>query len=295
MSRISYIELGGTLFIPATHKDLTAVATANKYPELKSLLIDTEDGISQEDLVGALTKIKVLLQSLQRSNLLIFLRPRDEKVLATLLDFEGIEKIDGFILPKFSLHNANNYLSLLENTSFDFMPSIEGEELFNIYKLYQLKELLLTYKEQIILIRFGLEDMQKALKIKREPFESIFDKAALSQVVANLILTFKPDGFALSAGVYKYFNNKEGFEKEIYREFSEGLFSKTIIHPKQIKPLNKLNMPSQKEYEDALEILNTQSAVFNQNGAMAEKNTMSVFAQEIVLRKKIFGVNIFKQ
>ena len=50
MNKINYIELGATLFVPATHKDLEDVVCNNKYPELKSVLIDTEDGISEKNL-----------------------------------------------------------------------------------------------------------------------------------------------------------------------------------------------------------------------------------------------------
>jgi hypothetical protein len=46
MDRIDYIKLGGTLFIPATHKDLQEVVSGKKYPNLKSVVISNKTKIN---------------------------------------------------------------------------------------------------------------------------------------------------------------------------------------------------------------------------------------------------------
>jgi len=54
----SFYELGETLFVPATHKDLLLVVEGKKIPSLKSLLVDTEDFISDNELPHAKSILK---------------------------------------------------------------------------------------------------------------------------------------------------------------------------------------------------------------------------------------------
>ena len=290
MNKINYIELGATLFIPAVHKDLESVVCDNKYPELKSVLIDTEDGIEEESLNSALESIQRVLETYEKGKLSVFIRPRNTRVLTRILKFENIKNIDGFILPKFSLKNAQEYFDLLQSTNFLLMPSIEGEELFNQNSLYKLRDILLKNAENILLLRFGLEDILRQLTIKRSSKESVFDLSALSYVLGNFIATFKSAGFAISGGVYPSFTDDDGFIKDVQRDLKEGLFSKTIIHPRQIKLSNDLYRVTKDELREALEISRNDEAVFNQNDKMAEVVTMRPYAHEIILRAEVYGV-----
>lgn len=287
---INYIELGGTLFIPATHKNLEQIVNHNKYPDLRSLLIDFEDGLEQEYLESAYEKVEQTLQNRTKNSPYIFIRPKDEEHLKTLLEMESIEQVDGFILPKFSLTNGQKYLQLLERTEFFIMPSIEGSELFSYEELNELKELLLTNKHKTLLVRFGLEDMLRQLNMRRSCDESIFDFSVGNVVLGNFIALFKSAGFAISGGVYPCFKNEDGFKRDILRDLKEGLFTKTIIHPNQIESVNELYKVDEREYQEALEILKSQKVVFEQNGKMAEKHTMSGYAELIEKRAEVYGV-----
>ena len=127
MSSVSYIELGGTLFIPASHKHLNAVVNEGKYKELKSLVIDFEDGLDEACLVDAMKNIESVLANINSKTPFVFLRARDTKHLKELLALKSINSITGFVLAKFSLVNADAYLELLEKTNHLLMPSIEGK------------------------------------------------------------------------------------------------------------------------------------------------------------------------
>ena len=291
MRKFSYIELGATLFIPATHKHLEDVILNLKYPNLKSVVIDCEDGIKDSELGKALQNIKELLLKYKQSELLVFIRPRDISTLNEILFYENILKIDGFILPKFSLQNAQQYIEILEAYNFYIMPSIEGEELFNSKKLNKLKKIIQKSSLNIELIRFGLEDIFKTLKMKRDYEVSPFDISVISAILGNFIATFKSSGFAISGGVYPFFNDKKGFKKELKRDLKEGLFSKTIIHPNQIDLANKAYKVKAKELDEALKILQSDDAVFNYNSKMQESKTMTPYAKEIVLRAEVYGVS----
>jgi len=287
---IEYIKLGATLFVPSTHKNLSQILKQEKYPTLKSIVIDLEDGIKDEQQTQATKIIQKILLTYKKNTLLVFIRPRDPKHLEELLSFKNIEHIDGFVLPKFSLSNAENYLLSLSNTQHCFMPSIEGEELFDMLALKALKQKLLIYKQRIVLLRFGLEDMLRQLSMQRGPHKSVFDYAVCSSVLGNFLAVFKSAGFKVSGGVYPFFNNKKGFVLDLQRDLSEGLFSKTVIHPSQIDPVHEQYKVSKSEFEEAKSLLNESSGILNINNKMGEVKTMSPFAKEILLRAKIYGV-----
>jgi len=290
---IHVLELGGTLFVPASHKNLEKILSGEKYPELRSIVIDFEDGLASADRTQALTHLPLLLKSLQKTKLLRFIRPQNEKMLKKLLQYENIEKIDGFILPKFNLDNAETYLKVFQNATFKtknfkFMPSIEGKELFDPLKLQKLREILLPYQKEIVCIRFGAQDMLRQLDLKQKG--SLYSMLVPSQVIANVISTFKPYDFEISAPVYPDFSDIDGFTQEIQYELQNGLTSKTIIHPSQIAPLNALYQVSRTEEQEAKIILEKEDGVVNLEGKMGERKTQKPWAEQILKRVKSFGI-----
>jgi citrate lyase beta subunit len=179
---------------------------------------------------------------------------------------------------------------LLQKGDFLFMPSIEGKELFSYDKLEKLRELLLPYRANIPLVRYGLEDMLRQLSMKRSCNETIFDYAVGSFVLGQFIAVFKSVGFKISGGVYPCFKDTDGFIRDVQRDLKEGLFGKTIIHPHQIELCDELYKVTKKQYLESLEILKSEKSVFSQNGKMVETKTMSLFAQEIVKRAEVYGL-----
>ncbi|HIP20245.1 MAG TPA: hypothetical protein EYG70_03885 [Sulfurimonas sp.] len=291
MNELSYMQLGGTLFIPASHKRLESVVCEGKYPELRSVVIDFEDALDESDFDSAMFKIDLILKRITKSRLFIFIRAKNCEHLKELLTLQNITNINGFVLAKFSLLNAETYLDLLEDTKYLIMPSIEGNELFNHQKLHELKEIIITNRDKVLLVRFGLEDMLRLLRMRRGCDMSIFDISATATVIGNFIATFKSAGFGVSGGVYPCHTDKEGFIKDAKRDMKEGLFTKTIIHPSQIAIINELYKVDKDEYEEAVEILNSKKKVFSINGKMAESLTMSSHSQELTVRAEIYGVN----
>jgi len=289
------LALGGTLFVPATHKDLDAILSGKKYAELRSVVVDFEDGITAESRPVALQRLDRTLDALEESPLMRFIRPENPQMLEEILAKKGIGRIDGFIFPKFGLESAEAYLSLLDSstkagTRHLFMPSVEGDELFHSTKLRQLRDILLPFREHIICIRFGAEDMLRQLGLRRTPGRSLYDMLAPAESIAALLNTFKPYGFEVSAPVFPNFSDTEGFEEEIKRELENGLISKTIIHPSQIKPMNALYQVSKQELREAKALLSQKEGVMNLNGRMGEAKTQSPWAERILIRAELFDV-----
>ena len=287
---ISYLHLGATLFIPASHKDINAIVSGSKYPALKSIVIDFEDGLEEELFLSSMQRIESSFELISAESPLVFLRAKDRKHLKELLQIDSISNITGFVLAKFSLFSADEYLEVLSESKHLIMPSIEGEELFSHEKLHLLKEKIVANKERVLLVRYGLEDMLRQLSMRRSCEESLFDRAATASVLGNFIATFKSAGFAVSGGVYPCFKDVEGFVKDAKRDLKEGLFSKTIIHPSQIEPLHELYKVSKLAFEEAQEIEASDKKVFAQNSKMAETLTMKNYSNEILSRAKIYGI-----
>ncbi len=286
---IDALELGGTLFVPGVHKYLTAIVNGEKFPSLRSMVIDLEDGIHTDQRRDGLNKVHRLLSHLKAADLFRFIRPDSPDTLEQLLAMEGIDQIDGFVLPKVGLDNARNYLDLLEGTGFCFMPSIEGRELFDPNALIELRNVLLPYQHYIPVIRFGAEDMFRQLGLRRECDVSLYDMAAASMVIGSLLGTFKPYGFDIAAPVYRCYKDHEGFKRDVMRDLQEGLVSKTIIHPDQITLLEECYRVDEESYDAALKLVETKEAVFSQEGAMAESTTQSPWAERILKRAALYG------
>lgn len=283
-------ELGGTLFVPATHPKLHAVASGEKYPALRSMVIDLEDGIDTQSRQAALNALASLLPQLPLTSMLRFLRPSSPGELETLLGMTGIEAVDGFVLPKFGLDNARQWLQPLEKTAFAFMPSIEGKELFDRHELMKLAALLVPFRERIPVVRFGLEDMLRQLGMARDCDTPLYGLVAPAQVIGNFITVFKPRGFGVSGGVYKCYENSDGFRKEVEADLRQGLLGKTIIHPSQIGIVEEMYKANRDELAQAENIVNAASNVSGFHGIMLERPTQLPWAQTILKRAALYGV-----
>ncbi|MEA3522569.1 MAG: HpcH/HpaI aldolase/citrate lyase family protein [Campylobacterota bacterium] len=287
---IDPIALGATLFVPATHKNLSDILKRTRLSHLRSLVIDTEDGLHVSELERAIALIQELLQSYEVSNLYLFIRPRNTQILKKLLHVRGIKKIDGFILAKFTCKSMYRYIELLKPYSFYIMPSIEGEELFNPEGMRLIKKELDTIKDQVLLIRFGAEDMLRQLGLKRSSKRALYDMLAPSLSMANLLHIFKTSGYEISAAVYPFYKDKEGFIAEVTRDLQEGFISKTVIHPSQIDGFESAYRVQKDDLKMAQKILSVkEKSIFGEDGVMGEVPTQSPWAQTILSREHYYG------
>ncbi|MEA1917338.1 MAG: HpcH/HpaI aldolase/citrate lyase family protein, partial [Campylobacterota bacterium] len=225
MRDFSAVELGASLYVPATHKDILAIANGEKFPHLKSVIFCLEDAINCDDLEVSMKNITNMLNNFEQNELKLFIRPRDIENLTQLLKAPNIKKIDGFALAKFSTCNMHEYLSVLETTcsAFHLMPVLESLDMFDINALKNIREFLLKKRiHNILTIRVGAEDMFKMIGIKKDCNTSIHDLHVSSGVLADILATFKPYGFNVSSTVYNCLKNLEFFTQEVRRDVKEG-------------------------------------------------------------------------
>lgn len=283
-------DLGGTLFVPATHPQLDSVASGEKYPQLRSMVIDLEDGIDPAARETAAACVASMLETEAPPPLLRFIRPDSPEMLSRLLGMDGIGKMDGFVLPKFGLDNFDAWLQPLNDTAFALMPSIEGRELFNPTALHALADELIPYRDRIPAVRFGLEDMLRQLGIVRDCATPLYDLVAPAHVIGSFLAVFKPRGFDVSGGVYKCYADSEGFRREAETELRQGLLGKTIIHPSQIALMEEACKVTRGEKEQALKIMEATSNVASDHGIMLERPTQLPWAATLLRRAALYGV-----
>jgi citrate lyase beta subunit len=287
---LKYYDISISLYVPSINQNLVEIINLEKFPNLKSVIICLEDSILDSQVKDGEKNLQNMLNNLSDKKIAIFVRARNFEHFKKVLDFPNIEKIDGFVIPKFDLDNIEKYLPFFKN-DFYFMPVIEGKESFDIVKLNKIRDILLGYVDSIISIRIGSEDIGNILNIKRECGSIIYDIPIFSTVITNIISAFKPYNFNVTAPVFSCYKDIELFEKELKIDIQNGLIGKTLIHPSQIEIMTNMYKVSKKQLDEAKQSLAiTNSAVLGLNGNMIETITHKNWAEEIIIRSKIYGI-----
>lgn len=282
-------RLGGSLYVPANHRDILRIANGARWPALRSVIFCTEDAVAHSALESSLENLRRCLEHMEpRPTLLRFVRVRNPEILARLLDLPGIEKLDGFVFPKFDLHNADHYMGLLAGTPHLCMPTLETRDVFEPARMIALRDRLIErgYQERILALRIGGNDLLSLLGIRR-PRDRTLYRTPLGQTVAQLVTIFKPHGFQLTAPVFEHIDCPNILREELAEDIAHGLCGKTAIHPSQIALIESGFRLSPTDIEDAHRILVDDRAVFQFNGSMCELATHSTWARHILERTSL--------
>jgi citrate lyase beta subunit len=283
---------GAPLYVPALHPELLRIANAEKIPQLKSMIICTEDAVAEKDVKRSMQLLhQVLPQMHNLTGPYRFIRPRNPEILKQMLDLPGIENIHGFVLPKFNLSNSEKYLRLLRKSNFLLMPTLETADVFDQSAAREMAIALDAdaVKPQVALVRIGGNDLLNLLGVRRMRGLTIYE-SPLSGLISQLAMLYKPMGFSLSAPVYEYLADSDTLDREIRLDIAHGLTGKTAIHPYQIPLIEKHYAVSREDHESALSILDkNRPAVFKMHNAMCEVNTHSNWAQQILYRHACYG------
>jgi len=84
----------------------------------------------------------------------------------------------------------------------------------------------------------------------------------------------------------------DGLLREVIIDKANGFVGKTIIHPSHAKFVNAMQAVTKEQYEDAMQIINTQGGVIKSSTSnkMNEINPHKNWAHKTILRAKAFGV-----
>jgi citrate lyase beta subunit len=289
-----YLKLGASLYVPGNHNALAEIGDRLKFPKLHSVIFCTEDSVHADEMPFVLTNLeRALIKMDTDQGILRYIRVRSPEVLSQCLQMSGINKIDGFVLPKVTSHNLEAYLSQFRREDpFDVMVTLETLEAFDHSAMMDLRSLFLIpiYHKRILSIRIGGNDLLNIIGIRRSREHTVYD-TPLSHTISMLVNVFKPYGFNLTAPVCDYLNAPELLRREVKLDLSYGLFGKTAIHPDQVAMIEEQYQVSQTDLEMAEAILDpSRPAVFRMYDSMCEPATHSNWAEQIIARADIYGV-----
>jgi citrate lyase beta subunit len=284
--------MGASLYVPANHKDLGRIANGDKLPQARSLIFCLEDAIAERELSWSLFNLSVVLANM-RADVATerFVRVRNPEVMERVLAMPGVEKLTGFVLPKVTRHNFDSYFRLVRDTRHVLMPTLETAEVFSDTEMQQLRAVLDApgVRQRILALRIGGNDLLALLGLRRPRSMSIY-RTPLGPVIARLVTTFRPWGFALTAPVFEYLDLPELLDQEVLEDLAYGMVGKTAIHPTQIGPIEQHYQVRPQDLAVARAILDEASpAVFRMDDAMCEVATHRAWAERLVEQSHRFG------
>ncbi len=295
--------LGASLYMPATRQDIWQVINRQKLANINSIIICLEDAVHKNELAFALENLQLILNewaiAQQQNQLkpclhrpLVFLRPRNPQMLAELANWQNISLLDGFVLPKFDLDSLENWQMACKNLSNKqlLMPTLETKAIFNQQHNYDLASVLQeSFQQEIFALRIGGNDLLSCLRLRR-PHNLTIYQSAIGHLISQILSDFVIHGFYLTAPVFEYWDNEALFQQEVERDVLYGFVGKTVIHPKQITRVQQAFAVDNNEFLQAKAILAEDAqAVFNHDNAMLEPATHKAWAEQILIRKEVFG------
>ena len=283
MESVSPYALAATMYVPATHESLTAVLSGEKYPGLRSVVVCLEDAISLEDTQQAVDNLNHALQNLNsQSGPHRFIRPRTPELAKSLINAMDLSMVCGFVLPKFGLQNVEAWLKATADTHLCWMPTLEDKFAHDAREMRELAEINEEeIRQRILMYRIGGNDLMSCLGLRRPKALTLYD-TPVGYTIKMLTTTFKSCGYELSAPVFEQIDNPTLLMRELTYDLAHGFISKTAIHPSQINLINESFKVSQDEYQEAMQIINSNQAVFKCNGAMAEPATHMNWAKAVI-------------
>lgn len=285
-------SLGATLYLPATRRDLGRIVSGTRYPELRSAVLCLEDSVRPDDLPAAMANLAALLPAIDPSGNgpRLFARPRDPAMLARILQMPGIERIEGFVVPKATADSFPAYLRLLANHTHMLMPTLETREMFDLDQVRRLRDQLVGVQGRILAVRIGGNDLLQQIGARRSLERTLYE-GPLAATIGALVAAFAPFGFALSAPVLEHFACHDLLRREVARDVEHGLLTKTAIHPDQVAIIHDGYRVEPSELAEARAMLAADSpAVFALSGSMCEPATHRRWAQSILRRAECFGI-----
>ncbi len=288
-------SMGASLYVPATHKRLMAVANGERLDHVRSLIFCTEDAVAECDLNWAMFNLSTVLASMREGGQTQrFVRVRNPDVMARVLAMRGVEKLAGFVLPKVTRHNFDDYFSQVRHTNHLLMPTLETAEVFDDTEMRQLRAVLEApdVRPRILALRIGGNDLLALLGLRRPRTMTLY-RTPLGPVMGRLVTIFRPHGFVLTAPVFEHLDLPELLDQEVAEDIAHGMVGKTAIHPSQIALIEQHYRVKPHDLEAARAILDTASpAVFQMHNSMCEVATHRAWAQRMVEQSSVFGAAV---
>jgi len=172
--------------------------------------------------------------------------------------------------------------------STKMMAAIEGA--MGVINAYSIA----TASKRLIAIALGAEDYVTNLKTKRYA-----DGMELMGARSQIIIAARAAGIYALDTVYADVDNEEGFKREVELIKQLGFDGKSVINPKQIKPVHEIYAPTAQEIRKSADIVRAARAaqkqglgVISLNGKMIDKPIIERAERVLQLAK---AVGLYKE
>ncbi|MWV45731.1 citrate lyase subunit beta [Paenibacillus sp. HJL G12] len=234
--------VGAALYMPATRQDIADQMITEKFEGLVSVVLDLEDAVGDDQVDKAEESLQVQLRSIhsclksgmvtEQTIPLIFIRVRSPEQMKRVIDLlgEAVQCVTGFVLPKFSLHNGQRYLEIVDayngvrsphSPLLYVMPILESSEV--IYREYRtqtlmnIRALLDEYRDCILNVRIGATDFSSLFGLRRSPDMTIYDIGVIRDCITDIINIFgrAEDQYVISGPVWEYFKSDRVLKSQL--------------------------------------------------------------------------------
>lgn len=247
--------LRSVLYVPGSN-----LKTLTKAPTLgaDALLLDLEDSVAPEAKASARLNVLATLQ--QTANQDQFLRIVRLNSTQTQLWQEDLETIlpgrpDALAIPKTDatddLTGPDERLGQL-GSSCPLWAMIESP-------LGVVNSFAIAKHPRVACLVMGTSDLTRAMNVPSHP-----NRLGLRFALQQTILAARAAGVQVLDGVFLNLSDSEGFLAECQDGLQLGFDGKTVIHPRQIEPANRLFLPTDEEVKQAWKILNAWQTARNQ-------------------------------
>ncbi|QXM07168.1 HpcH/HpaI aldolase/citrate lyase family protein [Crassaminicella indica] len=227
---VSY-ALGAVLYMPATKENIVKDIIHKKNTGMVSMVMCLEDAIGDKAVREAEEKVCENLNALSMAvkdgridykNIpFIFLRVRDADQMLRIADKIGekLSFLTGFVFPKFSWKNGENFFKSLKNINTILgiklygMPILETSDI--LYKetrmasLKGIRNILDEYEELVLNIRLGATDFSSFFGLRRGYDMTIYDISIIRDCIVDILNYFTrvDKDYVVSAPVWEYFSS----------------------------------------------------------------------------------------
>lgn len=316
-NNVIYYSVGALLYCPANKKTIADAIIEEKFGSQFSLALCLEDTINdnfveeaESILIDSIKKIYNASQTRSFYLPKIFIRVRKpEQIMKLTRTFEESKRIiTGYIIPKFSIANSDDYIQAvikaneMASHKIYMMPIYESASIVNLKNriglLYELKESLSQIEELVLNIRVGGNDLCHLFGFRRHADESIYQILPIANIFSDICTIYGTD-YVISGPVWEYYsgeNWKQGLLQEIANDKQCGFTGKTVIHPNQIEVVNQAYQVTQMDFDDAMAILNWNTDLHSFVSGNVVKERMNEckthynWAQKILFLAEVFGV-----
>jgi citrate lyase beta subunit len=218
------MALGATLYVPATKADLPKAIAKRIAQGVRSLVIDLEDAIHDNDVDAARQHtVDALIELGQSPGAQVFVRVRtpDQVGWVTERLLGHTHGLSGFVVPKFKAATGAEYLDEIraagERAQLPLlaMPVLETPEVMyretRDEELRCIRTLLGEYRDIVLAVRVGATDLCGQYGIRRDRDLTIYAVRVASDLISTVVnyLGRAEDGFTVTGTVWEYFANHD--------------------------------------------------------------------------------------